>query len=360
MDGLVADLESAVQEGRHDKRIEVLRKVTDLFLAGADRFKDEHVGIFDDVLTRLTDQVESGVLAELSDRLGPVENAPRGVIRSLAGHDEIAVAGPVLTQSARLTDDDLIAIAKSKGQMHLGAISERGRLAAAVTDILVERGDTAVVRKLSLNRGASFSDTGFDALAKRAENDDQLAVNLGGRVDLPPNILEDLIAKATETVRARLMAGAPPERRADLRNAIEAVSARVRREVSVPRDFRRAEKLLAELKEMNQLDEAAVAKFAQAGQYEEMVVGLAMLCGARLELIEPLVQSPSYDGLLLACKACDIHWPTLSAILTKRFPHRPMSPTELDRAKADFLKLAAATARRVFRFWLVRDAAQGR
>ncbi len=360
LDGLFADLEFAVQEGREDKRVEVLRKVTDLFLVGADRFRAEHLDVFDDVLARLTDRVESQVLAELSKRLAPVANAPRGIIQSLANRDEIDVAGPVLTYSPRLTDADLIPIASSKGQPHLGAISGRAHLAATVTDILVARGDDAVVRKLSGNRGAAFSGAGFDALAMRARSDEQLAVNLGGRLDLPRRILEDLIARATERVRQRLMASVPPERKADLRKAIAMVSAQVHREVSAPRDFRRAESLIAEMQELGQLNDVAVARFAEAGQYEEMVVSLATLCGAKVELIEPLMQSPACDGLLLACRACDIHWTTLSAILTKRFPHRPISATDLEQARVDYQKVSTATAQRVFRFWLVRGVTQGR
>jgi len=355
---LMTDLESAVQEGQQERRIEVLRKVTDLFLAGADQFKEEHVGVFDNVLMRLTDQLESQALAELSGRLAPVDMAPRAVVQRLARHDEIAIAGPVLAQSARLTDEDLMEIAKSKGQMHLGAISERSRLAAAVTDILVERGDTAVVRKLSSNQGAAFSDAGFNTLATRAQSDDQLAVNLGSRVDVPPKVLQTLVAKATEEVRARLLRGTPPERRAEIEKAVNAASNQVSRNASAPLDFRRAERLLAEMQELGQLDESTVVKFAHAGQYEEMVVALAMLCGSQVDLIEPLVRNPAYDGLLLACKACGIHWTTFSAILAKRFPSHPISGTELDKARADFLNTSAATAKRVFRFWLVRSTAQ--
>ena len=92
-------------------------------------------------MTHLTKQVASNVLAELGTKLAPVDNAPHGVIRSLAHHNEIAVAGPVLVRSTQLSDSDLIEIAKTKGQGHLGAISERVRIAAAVTDILVERGE---------------------------------------------------------------------------------------------------------------------------------------------------------------------------------------------------------------------------
>ncbi len=356
-ESLVADLETAVQEGHQDRRVAILRQVTDLFVVGAGRFNEEHVDLFGDVLTRLTDRVENRVLAELSNKLAPIENAPNVIIQDLARHNEIMIAGPVLTQSGRLSESDLIDIAKSKGQMHLGAISERKRLAAAVTDILVERGDTTVVRKLSGNHGASFSDTGFGNLAKRAERDEELAANLGGRVDVPPKVLQNLMAKAADAAKARLVANASPESYAEIQKALGKASVQVAREVSAPRDYRRAELLIDEMQRKYELDEAAVAKFAHGGQYEEMVVALARLCEAPLDLIDLLMQNVSHDGLLLACKACDIHWHTFSAIVSKRFPRRPISATELEKARVDFIKLSAVTAKRIYRFWMVRGVA---
>src|SRR4029078_4646144 len=110
-------------------------------------------------------------------------------------HEKISAAGPVLAQSPQLTDGDLVEIAKQKGQGHLGAISERKRLVAAVTDILIQRGDTTGVRKLSQNQGASFSDRGYETLATRAETDEQLAENLAVRLDLPPHPLQILMTQ---------------------------------------------------------------------------------------------------------------------------------------------------------------------
>jgi uncharacterized protein (DUF2336 family) len=352
---LVADLETAIQEGRQDKRVAILRQVTDLFVVGADGFNEDHVDLFGDVLARLTSQVENKVLAELSGKLAPVANAPSAVIQSLARHDEIAIAGPVLTRSMRLTDSDLVEIAKSKGQGHLGAISGRERLATSVTDILVERGDTDVVRKLSRNGGAAFSNAGFSVMTTRAEHDEQLAENLSRRVDLPPKVLHELMAKATEEVRARMLADVAPERRAEIQKTIDAASKRIESETS--RDFRRAERLIDEMKQLGQLSETSIANFAQAGQYEEMVVALARLSLAPIELIGPLVQSPSYEGLLTTCRACDISWATFSVILNRRFPGRPPSPAERDKAHADYHKMAPATAKRIYRFWLVRGTA---
>src|SRR5215471_21588707 len=270
---VIDELEDVLSAGSSDRRTEILRRVTDLFLGNSENFNNEQVGLFDDVLAHLIKQVEIKALAELGTKLAPIDNAPNGIIRSLARHDEIAVAGPVLAQSPQLTDSDLVEIAGSKGQEHLGAISERKRLAAAVTDILIQRGDTTVVRKLSQNQGATFSDGGYVTLAERAETDERLAENLGIRRDMPPQLLQDLVLKATETVRARLLVVVPPERQAAIQRVLSAVSEKVLRKAAAPRDYSHATALIDKLQGAGQLNEPAVAKFAEAGQYEEMVAG---------------------------------------------------------------------------------------
>jgi len=78
-------------------------------------------------------------------------------------------------------------------------------------------------------------------LAKRAETDERLAENLGVRLDMPPQLLQDLISKATETVRARLLTAVPPDRQATIQNILAAVSDKVLRTATGPRDFSRVE-----------------------------------------------------------------------------------------------------------------------
>src|SRR5271169_4882689 len=98
---LIAELEDAIKSGSSDKRVQTLRRVTDLFLNDADRLNETQIGLFDDVLCHLIKQIETKALVELSENLAPVDNSPIEVIRRLAHSEEIAVAGPVLTQSAR-------------------------------------------------------------------------------------------------------------------------------------------------------------------------------------------------------------------------------------------------------------------
>ena len=122
---LIPELEDIVQRGSRARRREILQRITALFLAGAGRYDDAQVDLFDDVFSLLIDEIESKARAELSRQLAPISNAPVNVVRTLANDDDIAVAEPVLKLSPRLSETDLIDIADSKGQDHLRAISER-------------------------------------------------------------------------------------------------------------------------------------------------------------------------------------------------------------------------------------------
>src|ERR1700722_9657384 len=93
---LLTDLEAALKGGLADKRVETLRRVADLFVNDSERLQPEHVAVFDDVMWRLSQGIESRARAELSKRIAAIVNAPIGMIKDLAADDAIEVAAPVL------------------------------------------------------------------------------------------------------------------------------------------------------------------------------------------------------------------------------------------------------------------------
>jgi uncharacterized protein (DUF2336 family) len=355
---LIEDLEAATHEVSQERRVQMLRSITDLFIGSATAIGQDQADLFGDVLGHLIQRVETEVLAELGAKLAPLENAPNAVVQSLARHDEIAVAGAVLAGSIRLTDDDLIEIAKTKGQDHLGAISERGRIAAGVTDVLVERGNAHVVRKLSRNNGAAFSDAGFEQLAARAKDDEHLAESLAQRLDLPVPLLEVLVSQATEALRGRMLAAAPPQRQEAIEAALANASGRILRHAAAPRDFSKAQARVALLAKNGSFNDTVIQQFANDQHYEEVVAGLAKMSSAPIALVDQLMSQPRNDGIIVLCKAASIRWPVCSAILTRRFPKHEMSATEVERARSDYLRLSTATAQRALRFWLIRGVAK--
>ena len=98
----------------------------------------------------------------------------------------------------------LLEQARTRGQDHLLAISRRKSLNAAVTDVLVERGDKPVMLSMAGNPGATFSESGFTALVKRSHGDDELTTCVGLRRDIPRHHLLRLLVRASHAVRVQL------------------------------------------------------------------------------------------------------------------------------------------------------------
>src|ERR1700738_1878300 len=212
-ESLLDDLQTTLAHGTVARRVETLRRVTDLFINGAVDYSDEQIGLFDDVFQCLTDHIETSAKTLLANRLAPIDNAPPSTVRALAFDDLIEVAAPVLSRSERLDDDALIETARNKSQAHLMAISIRKVLSGAGTDVLVLRGNDEGIHSTVNNPGAEFSERGFTRLVNRAEGDDDLATCLGLRPTMPRLLYLKLLAKASVTVRERLRAAHPPHGR---------------------------------------------------------------------------------------------------------------------------------------------------
>jgi uncharacterized protein (DUF2336 family) len=352
---LMDELEEAVQSGSREKRIDTLRRITDLFLMAPAQLSNEQIGVFDDVLAHLVTRVETKARAELANRLAPIAQAPNDVIRKLAHDDEITVAGPVLTQSPRLSTSDLVSIAQQKSQAHLLAIAGRSTIEHQVTDVLVNRGNRDVVHTLAGNAGAAFSDTGYSTLVQRAEGDESLVEKLGRRLDIPLQLFRDLLLRATEAVRARLLAAAGPERQDEIRKVLAAIAQDIEREAPPARSFADAERLVALLKETGRLNEREIHSFAEQEKYEEAVAGLAALCSVPPDLIERLAQSGRTDALLVPSKAAGLGWPTVRLLLELCGKRQALAQHDIELAAKEFNKLSAPTAARVLRFWQVRQ-----
>jgi uncharacterized protein (DUF2336 family) len=353
---LFDDLDAALQSRSSEKRVAMLRKVTDLFLSEAGRLTEEQIGVFDGVLVQLTEKIEARTLAEISARLAPVANAPIDLTLNLARHTEIGIARPILTSSNRLTTAELVEIAKTRSQDHLLAISKRSEISAAVTDVLMDRGNQAVVHSVAGNSGARFSEGGFAALLKAAETDDKLAETTGSRLDLPLNLLRQLLLRATEAVRSRLLSRIPPEFQDEMRRALSAAAEAVDRESSKPRDFQTASAFVRLLQEKGELDENTLLEFACSRRHEETAVALSLLSSAPLEIIKPLMNSPMDDGLLIPCRVADCRWETVNAILATKLPPGSVPKAGYEKLKSEFAKLSKPNAQRLLRFWQIREA----
>jgi uncharacterized protein (DUF2336 family) len=356
---LIAEIESAFASGSAEKQVHILRQVTDLFLAGASSYSAAQIDLFDGVILRLAEKIETKARAELANRLAPVENAPPTTVRRLARDESIDVAAPILTQSCRLTDEDLLEIATDKGQDRLLAISKRAVLSEKVGDVLVARGDREVVLSVTRNQGARFSNASFGRLVDKSIDDEVLAICVGMRKDIPGEHFHMLIAKASEVVFKKLVASNPAAA-CEVQKVLSGITGQ---EAAIrprgKRDSRAAQAQVEIERRSGKSTDRMVQDFAVAGEFDAMVAALSILCCAPRELVETALEARSGDNdlALLLAKAADLSWETAQQICILRQGIGLLAPQAMEAARASFERLQPATAQSVIRFYNERHAA---
>src|ERR1700737_1410562 len=356
-ESLLDELQTTLAHGTVARRVETLRRVTDLFLSGAVDYSDEQIGLFDDVFQCLMHHIETSAKALLANRLAPIDTAPPLPIRALAFDDLIEVAAPVLSRSEQLDDDALIETARNKSQAHLMAISTRRVLSGAVTDVLGLRGDDEVIQSTVNNPGAEFSERGFTRLVNRAEGDDNLATCLGLRPTIPRHLYLKLIAKASVTVRARLEA-ANPQQAGDVPTAVRQATQMARSAPSaITRETAIAHALVKSLYEDGRLDEHQVAAFAEAGKFDEANAAIAALANVPVSIAENMMVETRAEGVMILAKVSGMSWSTVKAIIHMRDNLSGMEPTDLAACKATYERLRPSTAQQALRFHRMQQTA---
>jgi uncharacterized protein (DUF2336 family) len=332
----------------------MLTRITDLFIGGAPRYSEDQIGVFDDVMVRLTSTIEAKARARLANRLAPIANAPASVVHMLAFDDDIEVARPILRQSERLEEPALLANANTKSQQHLFAISQRRNLSEAVTEVLVERGDRDVVHSVVKNAGARFSDAGFRMLVKRSVGDDDLATIVGMRGDIPRTHFLVLLEKASSAVRTRL-AVENPQAGTAIDGVVAEVVGGIRNDArNASPDFAAAQAAVERLNRIRRIGEAEVYHYARDRKFEETAIALSILCETPIDVVERALLDPGAEIVLILAKVAGLSSTTTKAILLLRAADRGMSAKDLDNALASFNRLQPDTARRVLGFFRTR------
>ena len=345
----LTELEEALTNGPAEKRAKTLRRVTDLFVFGASHFSEDHVAMFDGVFQNLMVNIETSARAALADRLKSVPNAPVGVIRTLAMDDDIAVAGPVLTESDRIDNASLVETARTKSQPHLMAISNRKVLAETVTDVLVERGDRDVALNVARNKGARFSDVGYLRLVKRSVGDEEVARTVGSRPEIPRQHFLRLLSTASKAVRISLQ-NAHPEIAGHVEAVVDRVAIDIQKQAAMSRDYTAARDLIENMKRSNNLSERDVDAFARAGKFEETAVALSVLGDLPFTLVERAMVLDRVEPILLVAKTMKLSWATARALLMLCAGRGGLAADTLESCRTIFNKMKPETAAQVIAF----------
>ncbi len=346
---LIDEVVSTVATGSLQQRLRVLQRVADMFVAGSRSYSGDQMALFDDLLQQLAADIEVHARAKLAHQLATVNGLPK-MIRSLAFDDEIAVAGPVLVHSQQLSDADLVENATSKSQKHLLAIAQRLRLSEAVTDVMVERGDRHVARKVAGNRGARFSLAGYGKLANRARHDQKLTLTLGRRSDIPRQYFLKLLETASASVRAKLEA-ANPQAAAAIRATVNDVATSMQREArEASRRYATSKRYANRRFNAHPISEANVHAPARAQEFERTVIALAKFGNFPIDIVERALLDEGADMILILAKAAGCSWLTTKELLVMYNAKRNLTPDDITHAYERYGKLSQGTAQNIVKF----------
>lgn len=336
--GLMGDLTQSLATSGPGRRDDMLVKITDLFEGVSHLLKDDGVETFGAIFVSLIPGCSEQAKAYLSETIAPNPRAPAFAVRHLAFDDSILVARPVICLSPLLLDDHLMALATVKSPAHLLALCERATLAPGVTDVILSRANGEIMIALASNVGACFSERGLSRLAEAALDDGGLQDVVSQRADLAERfIAADGAGEAARPFAGQLPTATTAPATAELSPAasLYPTGRQAAPEPDVDPSGDRISATDRQLRELLAADQIDAALGALAHK-----LGIAALPVAKAFALD------IHGGFLAYARAAPINWDTTLRFLMKRYSAGQVTP-RLQRAEADFRKLAIADARRV-------------
>jgi uncharacterized protein (DUF2336 family) len=348
----LAELIELAKEPSSHRRRELLREVTDVFFV--EKFDSpSQTAEFDAIFQTLLTQMEEAVRVELAERFATNIEAPSGLIRMLA-LDTPDVARPVLERSQVLTEQDLVDVARTQGQEHLRAMSNRTDLSERVTDAILETADDDTLGVLARNDSAVLSRASHEVLVDRAAQNPTLQEAVVQRASLPADLLNEMYFMVEARLRSTILA-----RNEDMDpKALEQALATSRKRLAaqsgaLPSDFEEAEAVVRGLVARNAVTPNALAKMLRAGQRTHFILALSESADIDFHTARRVIERQDMDALAVLSKVAGFDRTLFLtfAILLLNSKDAMGRAAQYGRLYND---LTLETATRTLRFWRVR------
>ena len=345
------------KETSSDKRRDLLREVTDAFLEDPTRHNDKERDHFGAILGLVATQMDTAVRQHLAAKFADIPSAPANLVRQLA-NDEFSVAKDVLAKSSALSDEDLIAIARSQAQDKLQVIACRPAVSEIVSDAIVENGHDDVVLTLVNNAGAKLARSTFHRVVERSETSAILQAPLIGRADLPADMLQDMFTFVSAELRSKVL-----QKLDNLpREVIDRAFADAAKEFNTGvREMKAADRkamvFVSEMVSKKRLTEALICQLVQSKQTVELIHAFARLADIDVQTSRRIITARNVEGVAIVCKASRFERSTFSTIAVFLEQQGEGKAKNVHELVEIYDRVPAEAAQRVMRFWRVRKEA---
>jgi uncharacterized protein (DUF2336 family) len=306
-------------------REELYLAVASLYRVQDIHLSDRERGLMNDILRRLTKDVEMAIRIALAERLADDPSAPHNLILMLAD-DRIEVARPIIMRSPLLTEVDMLKLIAECGAAHHEALAARPKIGLKVCEALAASDNESVLCTLVHNATAHISPAAFERLAEKSRRIEALREPLAGRTDLPAEVATRMCTFVSETLKTFIVRNfsIPPE---TLESTVaEASAAMLRPHEPAAPGGDNARKLIDKLFLAGQLKAGFLIRVLQQGNIDLFELGLARLLDMKLAETRQLLYENGPRPVALACRAVGIDrcvFPTVYNLSRKARAIRP-------------------------------------
>lgn len=341
------------KEGSSEKRRELLRQITDVFLADPPERTDRESMLFDEIVGAVAADLETQVRIELARKVA-VSNVPvQRTARRLA-MDVIEVARPVLEHSKALSEADLIDVIQAKSQDHMLAVTKRPHIGENVSSALVEKGEDRVVASLLENRTARLNRETYERVAERAEANPVLHAPLVRNAHVPLDMLNNVYLRVEHNLRREIMRKFHGVSPAELETALEASRNHLSAAYgALPDDYQAAKEHIAALGKITPLQPPVLVKLLRENRRTAFLLAFAQLVDIEFDLGRRLLDVQDIDALAMLCRGAGFDR-GLFVTLCITIMNDGGGLSKAEKYGQLYEQVPVAAAQRALRFWKVR------
>jgi uncharacterized protein (DUF2336 family) len=346
------------KETSSEKRRELLRQITDVFLADPPERSDRESQLFDEIVNAVAADLETQVRIELAKKVAASNVPVQRTARRLA-MDVIEVARPVLEGSKALSEADLLEVIQQKSQDHMLALSRRPDIGASVSSALVDKGEDRVVASLLENRSARIDRQTFERVADRAQASTVLHAPFVRNQQAPLDLLNRVYLKVENDLRREIMRKFHGVSPAELEAALEASRNHLSTAYgALPGDYQAAKDHVATLDKRGSLKPPVLVQLLRENRRTAFLVAFTQLVDIEFDLGRRLIEAKDVDALAMLCRGAGFDRGLFVTIclLVAGDGHGIAKAEQFGQL---YEQVPVAAAQRALRFWKVRAKGGG-
>jgi uncharacterized protein (DUF2336 family) len=341
------------KEGSSEKRRELLRQITDVFLADPPERSDRESQLFDEIVGAVASDLETQVRIELARKVAVSKVPVQRTARRLA-MDVIEVARPVIEKSGALTEADILDVIKEKSQDHMMAVTKRPDIGENVSSALVAKGEDRVVAALLENRTARMNRQTFEKVAERAEVSPVLHAPFVRNAHVPLDLLNNVYLKVEVDLRREIMRKFHGVSPAELEAALEASRNHLSSAYgALPEDYQTAKDHVAVLDKKGLMKPPVLVQLLRENKRTAFLVAFAQLVDIEFNLGRRLVDAKDIDALAMLCRGAGFDR-GLFVTLCLSIANDGSGLGKAEQYGQLYEQVPVAAAQRALRFWKVR------